>query len=103
MPESNDTVQETAAALAKALAVISADKEVLVGERIVRMEEAVKRLQEDVSGLKRTVYENHDPVVVWCRNFIDSYRKIVTAVVVSGLVTFVGFLIQAYMLIQNRK
>lgn len=62
-----------------------------------------QHLEDTVNGLKKVVYEQHEPVILWSRNFMDSYRKIVMAVTISGLITLLGFLVQVYYLLQKSK
>ena len=62
-----------------------------------------KHLAEDVAGLKKVVFEQHEPVVIWSRNFMEQYRKVVGVVVASGLITLIGLLIQVYYLLQKAK
>ena len=68
---------------------------------IARMEKDIEQHEKDISLLKKTVFDNHDPVVVWCRNFMDSYRKIATAVVISAVITLAGFLVPVYVLLHK--
>lgn len=68
-----------------------------------RLEKDVEQHNKDIEGLKKVVYEQHEPIIIWSRNFSDSYRKIVTAVIISGLITLVGFLAQMYYLTQKLK
>lgn len=68
---------------------------------IARMEKDIEQHEKDISLLKKTVFDNHDPVIVWCRNFMDSYRKITTAVIISAVITLAGFLVQLYILLHK--
>lgn len=63
----------------------------------------LKHLSEDVTTLKKVVFEQHEPVVIWVRGVMDSYRKIATVVVASGIITIIGLMIQLYYLLQKAK
>jgi hypothetical protein len=69
----------------------------------VELRKDVDQHKKDLAGLQTVVYKEHEPVVIWARNFMDSYRKIVTAVVISALITLAGFLMQMYYLLQKAK
>lgn len=60
-----------------------------------------KHMDGTVAELKETVYEKHDPVIIWTKDFIESYRKVITAVVVSAIITGIGLFIQLYTLLQK--
>ena len=63
----------------------------------------LRHISDDVGTLKKVVFEQHEPVVIWARGLMDSYRKIATVVIASGLITVIGLLIQMYYLLQKAK
>lgn len=86
------------------IGALKKSKEGEVSDReIVELKNNFEHAQADISGLKKVVYEQHEPVIIWSRNFIDSYRKIVTAVIISGLITLTGFFVQLYYIVQKGK
>jgi hypothetical protein len=96
--------KELAEAIAEQIATALAKKK--AGEDIIAATELRKDVNQnmsDISALKQVVYKEHEPVIIWSRNFSDSYRKIVTAVVISGLITLAGFLVQVYYLLQSKR
>lgn len=96
--------KELAEAIAEQIATALAKKK--AGEDIIAATELRKDVNQnmsDISALKQVVYKEHEPVVIWSRNFMDSYRKIVTAVIISGLITLAGFLVQVYYLLQSKR
>jgi hypothetical protein len=86
------------------IGAIKKSKEGEVSEReIVELKNNFEHAQDDLAALKKVVYEQHEPVIIWSRNFIDSYRKINTAVIISGLITLTGYFVQLYDIVQKGK
>lgn len=100
MPEESKLAGEIAAQLAS---ILDKHQDSAASNALITVQGDVGRLKEDVGSLKKRVYDDHDPVIIWARNFMDSYRRVVTAVVISGLITLAGFLVQVYYLLQAKK
>ena len=63
---------------------------------------AIKQLRLEVDELWRWKKEN-EAVILWCRNFMDTYRRTMGVVITSGAITLIGLLIQVYYTLNKGK
>jgi len=62
----------------------------------------VKQLRIELDELWRWKKEN-EAVLLWARNFMDTYRRTMGAIIISGAVTVIGLLIQLYYTLSKAK
>jgi len=62
----------------------------------------VKQLRLEVDELWRWKKEN-EAVILWARNFMDTYRRTMGAIIISGAITVIGLLIQVYYTLNKGK
>lgn len=62
----------------------------------------VDQLRIEVDELWRWKKEN-EAVILWARNFMDSYRRTVGVIITSGAITLIGLLLQLYYTINKSK
>ena len=62
----------------------------------------LKQLRSEIDELWRWKKEN-EAVILWCRNFMDTYRRTMGVVITSGAITLIGLLIQVYYTLNKGK
>lgn len=62
----------------------------------------VRQLRIEVDEIWRWKKES-DPVLLWARNFMDTYRRTMGAILISGAITVIGLLIQLYYTLSKAK
>lgn len=62
----------------------------------------VKQLRVEMDEFWRWKKEN-EAVILWARNFMDTYRRTMGAIVISGAITVIGLLIQVYYTLNKGK
>jgi hypothetical protein len=62
----------------------------------------LSQLRLEIDELWRWKRDN-EAVLLWARNFMDSYRKTMGVVVASGAITIIGLLIQVYYTLSKNK
>jgi hypothetical protein len=67
------------------------------------MRKDLVQAQKDILALQEVVFKQHEPVVIWSRNFMESYRRVITVIVTSGIITTIGLIIQLYSMLQKGK
>lgn len=61
-----------------------------------------EQLRIEVDEMWKWKKEN-EAVLLWARNFMDTYRRTMGAVLVSGAITLIGLLIQVYYTLNKGK
>ena len=95
--------KDIAAAIAAGVAASVLKKQDAANEvAFAKLEKDVEQLQKEFEVLWKWKTEN-EAVVLWARNFMDSYRRTVGVIVTSGVLTTIGLIIQLYYMLQKSK
>ena len=62
----------------------------------------IEQLRSEIDELWKWKKEN-EALLLWSRNFMDTYRRTVGTVVASGAITLIGLLIQLYYMLSKSK
>jgi len=95
--------KEIADAIAAGLNATAAKKDAAAGEvAFAKLESRVDQAEKELKLLWEWKKEN-EALLLWARNFMDTYRRTVGVVVASGAITLIGLLIQLYYMLNKGK
>lgn len=95
--------KEIADAIAAGVAASVLKKQDAANEvAFAKLEIKVEQLQKENELLWAWKKEN-EAVLLWSRGFMDNYKKVMTVVVTSGILTTIGLLFQLYYMLNKGK
>jgi hypothetical protein len=67
-----------------------------------KLEMRVDQIEKELKILWDWKKEN-EAVLLWCRGFMDNYKRVMMVVVTSGILTTIGLLFQLYYMLNKGK
>ena len=95
--------EELAALIAVGVAAAALKKQDASNEvAFALLDSQVIQIRKETDEIWRWKKDN-EAVLLWAKNFMDNYRKIMTVVLTSGVLTTIGLLFQLYYMLSKGK
>lgn len=99
MDEQKQFVKEVTDALAQA--ITSGLRQSVDPVAFAEVRNDLKHAQQALDEVRKTVYDEHHAVVLWTKDFIESYRKVIVSILASGVIAVAALAIQLYAIIRK--
>lgn len=99
MDENKQFVKEVTEALAGA--ITSGLRQSVDPVSFAEVRNDLKHAEQALEEVRKTVYDEHHAVVLWTKDFIESYRKVIVTVLASGVIAVAALAIQLYTMIRK--
>lgn len=99
MDENKQFVREVTDALASA--IITGLRQSVDPVAFAEVRNDLKHAEQALEEVRKTVYDEHHAVVLWTKDFIESYRKVIVTVLASGVIAVAALAIQLYTMIRK--